>query len=203
MRPRLSALLLPSGFAALTTTLASVPDSSPRPPLTLFVGDVYRNSHSEEEGAQWISLSRSPCRCSPVCSLFVELRHSRPPPASLLYLLPNTPSSFPVPPHVFLLTHRCRGVDLILILMSQVTRGCYRGGGGTVDQPQSLSLSLFACLFTFCGDEAITAAPRLSPLPRHSLTWPWSWRRRSLPLVTVEGCLFSAVNTWEAILVCC
>ena len=201
MRPRLSALLLPSGFAALTTTLASVPDSSPRPPPTLFVGDVYRNSHSEEGGAQWISLSRSPCRCSPVCSLFVELRHSRPPPASLLYLLPNTPSSFPVPPHVFLLTHRCRGVDLIL--MSQVTRGFYRGGGGAVDQPQSLSLSLLACLFTLYGGEAFTAAPCLSPLPRHSLTWPWSWRRRSLPLFTVKGCLFRTVNTLKAILVCC
>ena len=33
-----------------------------------------------------------------------------------------------------------------------------------MDQPQSLSLSLFTCLFTFCGGEAITAAPRLSPL---------------------------------------
>ena len=76
-------------------------------------------------------------------------------------------------------------------------------GGGAVDQPQSLSLSLLACLFTLYGGEAFTAAPCLSPLPRHSLTWPWSWRRRSLPLVTVEGCLFSAVNTWEAILVCC
>ena len=57
-----------------------------------------------------------------------------------------------------------------------VRRGCvpswsFRGGGGTVDQPQSLSLSLLTCLFTLCGVEAFTAAPRLSPLPsaKHAL----------------------------------